>query len=104
MFITPSDVICPKCDARLSSQTDGSVITVDIAHHGERVKEAITKLDELLAEAQSGLTARLRLIVGSGLIREEIYAQLSNYAFRKEILKFEQDGKNKGAVLVTLRS
>jgi hypothetical protein len=103
MFISPSDVTCPKCDSKISDQTDGSVITVDIAHNGERVFEAVAKLDELIAGAKSGVTAKIRLIVGSGLIRDEINAQLSTYAFRGEILKFEQDGNNTGAVLVTIR-
>ena len=42
---------CPKCDARLSTQSDGSVLHLDIAHHGETVAMAMSLLQQALEEA-----------------------------------------------------
>ena len=42
----PDDIRrCPKCDNQLDRQTDGSTVTIDIAHHGERVSDALRKLE-----------------------------------------------------------
>lgn len=94
---------CLKCDDILGSQSDGSTLTYDIAHQGERVREAVLKLENLMAELQSGNTSYLRLIVGSGLIRDEISYTLGTLLHRKEILSFEPDGRNSGAILIHLK-
>jgi len=103
MFVSGSDRQCPKCDSILNEQTDGSIVTVDIAHHGERVYEAIAKLDDLIAMAKSDVIARLRLVVGSGTIKNEVCAHLSTCVFRGEIIRFEPDPLNDGVVLVDVR-
>ena len=103
MTVSHQSLGCPKCDAVLSEQTDGSTLSCDIAHHGERVSDALTKLDDLLEEAKYGVTAQLRLIVGSGLIRDEVNAVLGTYLFRNEILSYEQDGRNTGSIIVRIR-
>ena len=103
MLVARHDAICPKCDAVLSAQTDGSIVTSDIAHQGERVHEAMAKLEHLIIEAKLHVTAKLRIIVGSGLIRDEAEARLSNLVFRGDIIKFEQDGHNKGVLMVRIR-
>ena len=94
---------CPKCDEILSAQSDGSTLTFDIAHQGERVGEAVLKLENILVELQSGNTTYLRLIVGSGLIRDEVNTILGTLLHRKEILGFDQDGRNSGAIVVHLK-
>ena len=103
MYVSSHDRTCPKCDAVLSEQTDGSVLSRDIAHHGERIHEAMSKLDDLIELAKSDVTARLRIIVGTGLIREAACGRLSDYVFRQDIIKFEQDGKNRGVIIVHIR-
>lgn len=103
MWVSGHDVVCPKCDAVLAGQTDGSIITCDIAHQGERVHEAMAKLEDLINHAKLDVTAKLRIIVGSGLIRDEAEARLSNLVLRGDILRFEPDGKNKGVLLVRIR-
>ena len=103
MAIMMDEQFCPKCDSEIRLQSDGSVLTQDIAHQGERVSEAVAKLDELMRDGYAGRTAKLRLIVGSGLIREEINIVLGGYLFRKEIIAFAQEGRNQGAIIVTLR-
>src|SRR5690554_3654867 len=69
-------LVCPKCDGRLFRQSDGSVLTRDIAHGGETVVEALAKLDDSLEQAWRGYCRALRVIVGGGLIREEVLGQL----------------------------
>ena len=57
---------CPKCDNALDLQHDGSTITVDIAHDGERVGEALRKMQSEIDLARKGIAMCLRLVVGSG--------------------------------------
>lgn len=100
----PRDVgRCPKCDGQVARQTDGYVLTEDIAHQQERVHEALIKLERLLIEAEVGRAAGLRVIVGSGLIREAVFAELRARQFSGDILSYSQDGQNSGAVFVKLR-
>ena len=94
---------CPKCDNDLNAQHDGSTITVDIAHHGERVSEALRKMQHEVDLARKGVSRRIRLVVGSGLIREEIMLALRDLEYRGEIKCFDLEAKNAGAVLISLK-
>jgi hypothetical protein len=94
---------CPKCDNRLDEQHDGSIITVDIAHHGETVRQALAKLDEEIAELSQGTAQSLRAIVGSGLIREEVLLTLSSMQRHREIKKFGIESHNPGAILIQIK-
>ena len=94
---------CPKCDNDLSTQHDGSTITVDIAHQGERVSEALRKMQCEVDLARKGVAMRIRLIVGSGLIREEVMFALRDLEYRGEIVSFDLEQKNPGAVLINLK-
>ena len=94
---------CPKCDNRLDEQTDGSTVTVDIAHNGERVREALDKLHACIKASKKDVIQNLRLVVGSGLIREEALLTLHALARRKVIVEFEQEPGNPGAILVRLK-
>ncbi len=94
---------CPKCDNDLSTQHDGSTITVDIAHQGERVSEALRKMQREVDLARKGVAMRIRLIVGSGLIREEVMFALRDLEYRGEIVSFDLEQRNPGAVLINLK-
>ena len=91
---------CPKCDNHLDEQTDGSTITVDIAHNGERVHEALRKMHDQIDAANRGVAQYVRFIVGSGLIREEAMMSLEALERRKVIVRQEIDRGNSGAILV----
>lgn len=95
--------ICPKCDALTALQTDGSILHRDIAHQHETVPMALQKMAKVLEEGRMGHASAVRLVVGRGLIREEVMRQLSWLALRGEILDFDHDAGNTGAILVTLR-
>ncbi len=94
---------CPKCDSQLNLQSDGSVMHVDIAHNRETAKRALAKLEEVLGSARAGNTESVRIVVGSGLIREEVLSQLSWLQRSQQILDFAYDGSNTGAILVSIR-
>lgn len=103
MTLHQGRVNCPKCDDLLDAQTDGSIMTVDIAHDRETVRDAVTKLNQILDEVDKARGAGARLIVGTGRIREAVSAELATYLHRKDILSFDYEGQNEGAILVMLR-
>jgi len=94
---------CPKCDNPLHLQHDGSTITVDIAHQGERVSEALQKMQGEIDLARKGIAMSIRLVVGSGLIRDEVILTLRDLKFRGDVMDFESEPFNAGAVLVRLK-
>tara|TARA_B110000858_G_scaffold130062_1_gene147876 strand:- start:5484 stop:5795 length:312 start_codon:yes stop_codon:yes gene_type:complete len=94
---------CPKCDNALNLQNDGSTTTVDIAHQGERVSEALQKMQSEIDLARQGVSMNIRLVVGSGLIRDEVLLALRDLKFRGDIVDFETETFNTGAVLVRLK-
>jgi hypothetical protein len=95
---------CPKCDNRLDQQTDGSTTTIDIAHHGERVRDALKKLDAEIKLTKRGVAAYIRIVVGSGAIREAVLGRLMDLEYRKLIVSHEIERGNAGAILVRLKS
>ena len=94
---------CPKCDNDLSSQHDGSTFTVDIAHQGESVSGALKKMRSEVELAKQGIVIRIRLIVGSGMIRDEVMLALRDLEHRGEIKDFDLELGNAGAILVRLK-
>ena len=92
--------VCPKCDEVIAEQTDNSTRTADIAHHGETRVEAVAKLHREIAAAVNGPTRYLRLIVGTGLIRDEIGAELEACVRLGKIRSYRLDDPNPGAFLV----
>lgn len=103
MSVSETMRYCPKCDNALNLQHDGSTITVDIAHQGERVSEALQKMQSEIDLARKGVVKCIRLVVGSGLIRDEVMLVLRDLRFRGDILDFEPESFNAGAVLVRLK-
>ena len=103
MSVSETMRYCPKCDNALNLQHDGSTITVDIAHQGERVSEALQKMQSEIDLARKGVAKCIRLVVGSGLIRDEVMLVLRDLRFRGDILGFELESFNAGAVLVRLK-
>jgi len=95
--------ICPKCDADLDRQHDGSTRVVDIAHHGETVDEAMAKLRREIHEAHLRPAQFLRLVIGTGLIREAALAELSFFERRRSIVGFRQEEGNRGAARIRLK-
>lgn len=94
---------CPKCDNFLDSQNDGSITTVDIAHQGERVDEALCKMRAEIDAARNGVELYLRLIVGSGVIRDEVLAALCDLQAGGDVKGFEVESSNAGAIKLRLK-
>lgn len=93
---------CTKCDSPLWSLSDGSTLTVDIAHQRETVAEAQFKFRGVLDEAwRESRAAWLRLIVGGGVIRDAVLAELFYLRQQGVVLGFEDE--NRGVIRVQIR-
>ncbi len=103
MQVSEAATHCPKCDAVLHLQSDGSVLHVDIAHQHETVRVALAKLEGILNEARAGHTRAVRVVVGRGLIRDEVLRQLHWLQHTGEIPGFDYEAGNTGAILVLIR-
>ena len=103
MSVSETMRYCPKCDNALNLQHDGSTVTVDIAHQGEGVSEALRKMQSEIDLARKSVAKCIRFVVGSGLIRDEVLLELRDLSFRGDILGFEPESFNAGAVMVRLK-
>lgn len=103
MLVSAGVKACPKCDALLEEQTDGSVLHRDIAHQHETVAQAMCKLEQALLDCRQSHACGVRLAVGRGVIREEVMRQLSWLAMNGDILDFDHDEGNTGAIMVFMR-
>jgi hypothetical protein len=99
----PPRLRCAKCDENLYLQHDGRVLTRDIAHGRETVSRALEKLDDLLLEGWRGYYRGVRVVVGGGLIREDVLKQLRYYRERGIVRAYREDAPNRGAIVATLR-
>ncbi len=99
----PPRLNCVKCDENLYLQHDGRFLARDIAHGRETVARALEKLDDLLLEGWRGYYRGVRIVVGGGLIREEVLRQLAYYRQRGSVRGYREDSPNRGAIVVTLR-
>jgi hypothetical protein len=99
----PPRLTCPKCDQNLYLQHDGSCLTRDIAHHHETIVRALEKLDRLLLDGWKGYGRTVKIIVGGGLIREQVLGQLHYYQRQGVIRDYREDSPNRGAIVAVLR-
>jgi hypothetical protein len=99
----PPRLNCPKCDQNLYLQHDGRFLTRDIAHHHETVARALEKLSALLLEGWRGYYRGVRIVVGGGLIREEVLEQMRYYRERGIVREYREDSPNRGAIVAVLR-
>lgn len=94
--------VCIKCDSPLFSLGDGSQLTVDIAHQHETVKQALAKFEQTLERVwQTTYASDLRLVVGGGLIRDAVLAELHFRKSQGTVTDFIEE--NRGAVQIRLR-
>jgi hypothetical protein len=102
-LVAAFDRVCPKCDSRIASQTDGSTTTIDIAHGKQRVNEAIEQLRSAIERHQQGTTQFLRVIVGGDRIRLAAMSELRSLQSRGTIVQYGYDDRNRGALMVVLK-
>ncbi len=103
-------VQCPKCDSFIKDQFYDTIVTIDIAHHGETWPEAKEKLDNAIDNALRDRVKGLRIIHGlgsekgfGGIIRRATQEYLQS---RKRALgaKITSEKGNDGVTLLYLRS
>jgi hypothetical protein len=99
----PPRLNCVKCDENLYLQHDGRFLSRDIAHGHETVARALEKLDDVLLDGWRGYYRGVRIIVGGGLIREEVLRQLHYYGQRGIVRGYREDSPNRGAIVAVLR-
>lgn len=92
---------CIKCDTPLFDPSDGSTLTLDIAHHHETVSQALDKFERALERAWSSYARQLRLIVGGGAIREAVLGELYFMQSRAVVLDVREE--NRGSLLIRIR-
>ena len=101
--VAASDRVCPKCDSQIALQTDGSTVTIDIAHGKQRVNNAIEQLLSTIEMHQQGTTQFLRVIVGGDRIRLAAMNELRGMQSRGAIVQYGYDDRNRGALIVVLK-
>ena len=99
----PVEQLCSKCDSPLFAQTDGSTLTVDIAHQRETVAQALDKFARALNRGRHSYARQVRLIVGGGAIRDAVLGELHYQRSTQQIIGFVEEGGNRGALLVRIR-
>lgn len=93
---------CPKCDTRPFSENRKATLTLDIAHQGQRLHEALEEFEEALELAREQGYGYLRLIVGSGKINRELAKDLDTAMWRGLIKDYRHEDPNKGAYLIRM--
>lgn len=97
--------VCPKCGREVVARYAGKLVEVDIAHEGERIGEALDKLERALDRALVGDARGLKVIHGHGAsgrggaigprIRGWLRSEAARYGW-----KVVRDKYNDGATLV----
>jgi dsDNA-specific endonuclease/ATPase MutS2 len=94
--------VCPKCDEDLLRAKARKLLSVDLAHRGETVSQALAKLDKAVSECVWHGHPSLKVIHGHGSgggasrIKPQVLAALRKHAERLGAV-IEQDGDNPGA-------
>lgn len=102
MEFTPESANCPKCDYGVYEQNKSETYTADIAHNRQTVDQATREFYATLETAKQQNYGALRLIVGGGLIKEEIGRLLETEKWRGTVQRFELQHPNTGAYFVKL--
>ena len=94
--------VCPKCDEDLIRAKARKPLVVDLAHRGETVSQALSKLDQAVSECVWHGHPSLKVIHGHGSsggasrIKPQVLAALRKHAERLGAV-MEPDGDNPGA-------
>jgi len=91
---------CPKCDYGRYDQNQNQRLTKDIAHNMQTVHQATQECYDALAKAKREKYGELRLVVGGGLINQEIGRVLEAEKWKNQLKSFEYEKFNNGAYLI----
>lgn len=77
-------------------------MVVDIAHNHQTIETATQEFYDALAQARQEQYSELEVIVGGGLINQEIASILEAEVWRESIRSYRQEPHNRGAYILKL--
>ena len=103
MQLGTEDIHCPKCDEHRYAKNRTKTLVVDIAHNRQRLEQAEFQLDKAIDQAIAENFGALKVIVGGGIIRQEIPKSLDAALWQKRIGDYQPEDKNAGAYIIQLK-
>ena len=103
MQLNSEDIICPKCDEHRFAKNHGQTLSIDIAHGRQTLAQAETQLDGAIDQAIQEQFGKLKIIVGRGLIREEIGRSLDAAKWQGRIRDYQPERNNQGAYIIQMQ-
>lgn len=104
MSIQPEELHCPKCDEHRYAKNHKQTLSIDIAHGRRTLAQAEQQLDQAIENAIAEQFGYLKIIVGRGLIREEIHRSLDAAQWQGQIREYQPEKNNLGAYIIQMHS
>lgn len=104
MALTPEDIHCPKCDEHRYAKNRNKTFNVDIAHNMQTLIQAEQQLDNAIRQAREEKFGKLKIIVGRGIIRQEIRRSLDAALWQNRIRDYHPEEGNDGAYILRLQT
>ena len=102
MQMSPEEMHCAKCDQHRFAKNRGKTLRIDIAHNRQKLHQAEYQLDRAIDQANTEKFSTLKIIVGRGLIRDEIRRSLDNALWQKRIKDYRLEEHNAGAYILKM--
>lgn len=102
MLLNPEQQNCPKCDEHRCAKNHKQTLSVDIAHGRQTLAQAEQQLDQAIENAIAEQFGNLKIIVGRGLIREEIRRSLDAAQWQNRIRDYQPEKNNQGAYIIQM--
>ena len=93
---------CPKCDTHRYAHNRTKTLIVDIAHNRQSLAQSELQLDRAIEQAQQQEFGALKIIVGRGLIQQEIRRSLDTAQWQNRIRDFQSEPNNPGAYIIQM--
>ena len=102
MQLDSEQLHCPKCDTGRYAQNHTQTLVVDIAHNRQSLAQSEAQLDQAIKQARQEEFSALKIIVGRGLIRQEIRRSLDTALWQNRIRDFQSEPNNPGAYIIQM--
>jgi len=102
MLLNPENTNCPKCDEHRYAKNRKLTLSIDIAHARQTLAQAEQQLDQAIEQAMTEQFGNLKIIVGRGLIRDEIHRSLDAAQWQNRIRDYQPEKYNQGAYVIQM--